>query len=176
VFRTFGIHLFLLIAFGCQTKVPDPELRIDASVQPYVDRFVGEAKKRGIFLNIDNLILEFAALDADFICGQCKNPTRRQKYIVLGLDKVCWKEAREEEKECLVFHEMGHCYLARLHTSKRFANDAYVSLMNPDDTGIYAVCVYPINGNGDDCDKRTRRQYYLDELFNENTPTPAWAK
>jgi hypothetical protein len=46
--------------------------------------------------------------------------------------------------------------------------------MNPDNVETYSTCRYPLGG--DVCDKRSRRQYYIDELFNENTPTPVWGK
>ncbi len=164
---------FLLVLLSCQ-KVPDPELKIPAEVQPYIDSFVAEAKKRGIDIKINNLIVEFADADGDFVCGRCKSLTAKQQYIVLDTDPACWKDAYEQARESLVFHELGHCYLARSHRTNKFTNGIYKSLMNPDNVETYSTCRYPLGG--DVCDKRPRRQYYIDELFDENTPTPSWGR
>ncbi|AEI48398.1 hypothetical protein [Runella slithyformis] len=170
--------LILLCLIGCLgscKKEATPEYRVPAEVEPYVQAFVREAKLRGIDLMIDNLIVEFAQPDANYICGMCNGVKARQKHIILGIQEYCWKEATPQTREGLVFHELAHCYLARLHTSKKFADGTYASLMNPDNTEVYSVCLYPID-NGNDCDKRSRRPYYIDELFDETTPPPAWAK
>ena len=49
-----------------------------------------------------------------------------------------------------------------------------MSLMNPDNVDVYATCRYPIGG--EECDKRPRREYYINELFDPATTIPAWAK
>jgi hypothetical protein len=167
--------IFLAVLFGSCHQEAAPEYLVPAEVEPYVQAFVKEAKARGLDMKIDNLIVEFAQPDNGFVCGMCQGPSSRQKHIVIGIQKFCWQDASTQAREALVFHELGHCYLARFHTSKKFADGTYSSLMNPDDTEVYSICQYPING-GQDCDKRSRRQYYIDELFNENTPAPAWAK
>ncbi len=169
--------ILFLIAISCQkNNDPDPVLNIPTEVQPYIDAFVAEAKKRGLDIKIDNLIVEFVKDEGDFVCGRCKNLTSRQKNIVLTSNPVCWKDASAQSRESLVFHELGHCYLSRNHKSTKFADGSYTSLMNPDDVDTYSICQYVITGNGKDCDKRPRRQYYIDELFDENTPIPFWAK
>ncbi len=48
--------------------------------------------------------------------------------------------------------------------------------MNGTGTGLYTRCVYDIGGTNNNCDRRYRRQYYLDELFDENAPPPDWGK
>ncbi len=82
-------------------------------------------------------------------------------------------EAREE----LVFHELGHCLLGRTaHRTSRLPNGEYASVMNGKESGLYSSCVYDIGGANNGCDDRYKRTYYLDELFDENTPAPDWAK
>jgi hypothetical protein len=171
--KSYILLLLLLSFLSCQ-KVPDPELKIPVEVQPFVDSFIAEAKKRGIDIKIDNLIVEFGDANGDFVCGRCKSLTTKQKYIILDTAPACWKDAYEQARESLVFHELGHCYLARSHRTDTFANGIYKSLMNPDNVETYSTCRYPLGG--DVCDKRFRRQYYIDELFDENTPTPIWGK
>ncbi|MEI7585871.1 putative metallopeptidase [Runella sp.] len=169
------VFIASVLLFGSCRKEAEPEYSVPEEVEPYVQAFVNEAKARGLEMKIDNLIVEFAQPDGDFICGMCTSPTNHQKHIIIGIQKFCWKDASPQMREALVFHELGHCYLARFHTTKKFPDGTYASLMNPDDTEVYSICQYPING-ATDCDKRPRRQYYIDELFNENTPAPSWAK
>jgi hypothetical protein len=171
--KSYILLLLLLAILSCQ-KVPDPELKIPTEVQPYIDSFVAEAKKRGIDIKIDNLIVEFGNTNGDFVCALCQFPTAKQRYIVINKDPDCWKNAYEQARESLVYHELGHCYLSRSHKTDKFANGIYKSLMNPDNVETYSTCRYPLGG--DVCDKRPRRQYYIDELFDENTPTPVWGK
>ncbi len=168
------ISLLVLISLLSCQKVPDPELKIPAEVQSYINTFISEAKQRGIDIKIDNLIVEFANPGGDFVCARCQFPTSKQRYIIISTDPDCWKNAYEQARESLVFHELGHCYLGRSHKTDKFANGIYKSLMNPDNVETYSTCRYPIGG--DVCDKRPRRQYYLDELFNENTPAPVWGR
>lgn len=168
--------LFLLLALGCQRQ-PEPEpaqYSVPAEVEPYVRAFREAAARRGQPVPSDNLIVTFGATQAAGACGQCTRQAGRTPRIVLSTDRECWQAASAFERECLVFHELGHCLLNREHLSRRFPKGQYVSLMNPDDIGVYAICRYPIND--DACDKRPRQGYYHDELFNPATPAPAWGQ
>ncbi len=134
--------------------------------------FRTEAASRSQSQPVTNLVMAFGPTSGADVCGQCLLDAGQPPRIVLNAD--CWKRASALERECLVFHELGHCLLSRSHRTERFSNNAYVSLMNPDNIGVYAPCDYPI---GDDvCDKRPRRSYYIDELFNQNSPAPDWGK
>jgi Putative phage metallopeptidase len=178
VIQTKILKQLLLLSLGCllltcKAPQPAPEYRVPEDVEPFVRLFEAEARKRGIDMTIDNLIVEFAKPENDLVCGMCRSGQSRQKTVLLSTDAYCWREATSEAKEALVFHELGHCFLARQHTSRRFVTGDYASLMNPDDVTIYSRCIYAIAPN---CDKRSRRQYYIDELFDETTPQPAWAR
>ena len=80
----------------------------------------------------------------------CKN---FQKNILL--DSQFWRRASEMEKEFLVFHELGHCYLGRSHLDEVAQNGNCQSMMN---SGM-GNC--RINYNS-----QTRNEY-LDELFSQ---------
>ena len=171
--------LTMVSLLSCQRSQPNPDpepaqYSVPAEVEPYVQRFRAETQKRGQALVIDNLIITFGKTRGSDACGQCFLESGKTPRVILSADSFCWQQANQNERECLVFHELGHCLLARQHRSDRFPTGAYVSLMNPDDVAIYATCRYPI-GN-DDCDKRPRRDSYLDELIDPATPTPAWVK
>ena len=163
---------------SCQrSQRPEPEPKqysVPTEVEPFVQRFRDETRKRGQTPATNNLIITFGPTQGSDACGQCALESGKTPRITLSTDADCWRNANENERECLVFHELGHCLLNRSHRTDRFPNNAYVSLMNPNDVGVYATCRYPI-GN-DVCDKRPRRDYYLDELVAPATPAPIWGK
>jgi hypothetical protein len=169
------VSFFLLALLSCQPQEqPDPkQYSVPTDVEPYVQAFRQEMQSHNQTIATDNLIITFGTIQGDEICGQCLLESGKTPRITLNRDAYCWQQASTNERECLVFHELGHCLLGRGHRTERFPNKAYVSLMNPDDSGVYATCRYPLD---DVCDKRPRRSYYVDELFDSKTPTPAWAK
>lgn len=174
-FRWSAAGLIFLLT-NCQDQ-PDPEppqYQVDARVDSYVQVFRQEAQKRGKVLTIDNLIVEFGQTKGQDVCGECQLNAGQTPRIRLKMEASCWTGASEQVRECLVFHELGHCLLRRPHKNTQFPNGPYVSLMNSEDISVYATCLYDIGG--DVCDKRPRRAYYLDELFDETTPAPTWAK
>lgn len=170
--------LLLLAVLSCQPRPqaePEPkQYSVPTDVEPYVQAFREIAQQRGQVIPADNLIVQFGNTQGQDACGQCNRDAGKTPRITIKTDELCWKNASQQEREALIFHELGHCWLNRDHRPDRFPNKIYVSLMNADDVGIYATCRYPI---GEDvCDKRPRRLYYLDELFNPATPAPAWGK
>ena len=173
----FSLFLLLLI-LSCQssqTTGPEPiQYSVPAEVEPYVKSFRDEAGKRNNPVSTANLIITFGTVLTEDICGQCLLENGKTPRITLNGDAFCWQQANKEEREGLVFHELGHCLLRLAHQTDKFPNGAYKSLMNPDNVGVYAPCHYPIGG--EECDKRPRRAYYIDELFDPTTPAPAWAK
>lgn len=176
--RPASLLLLLLLAglTGCQSgSQPEPvQYSVPTEVEPFVKSFRDEAKKRNNSVSTDNLIITFGTAVSEDICGECQLASGKTPRIVLNGDAFCWQQASQYERECLVFHELGHCLLARTHRTDKFANGAFVSLMNPADVTLYATCRYPIGQ--DECDKRPRRDYYIDELFDSSTPAPAWGK
>ena len=169
--------LLLLVALGCQSSrqtEPEPvQYSVPAEVEPYLKSFREEASKRTNSVSTANLIITFGTAQSEDVCGQCLLENGKTPRITLNNDSFCWQQASQYERECLVFHELGHCLLKRTHLTDKFPNGAFKSLMNPDNVGVYATCHYPIGG--EECDKRPRRDYYIDELFNPATPAPAWA-
>lgn len=175
-FTRFGLLLIAGLT-GCQSdESAVPVYNVPTTVQRYVRAFYTEAGQRGQSVDTTNLIITFGTPPAGpDACGQCELLAGKPPRITLNPNGFCWAQAADAEREGLVFHELGHCLLRRLqHRTDRFPNGAYASLMNPDDVDVYATCRYPIGG--DVCDKRPRRGYYVDELFNPTTPAPAWGK
>lgn len=173
---SFLILLLLANLTGCQSNSqPEPvQYSVPTEVEPFVKSFRDEARKRNNPVSTDNLIIIFGTAVSEDICGECQLEGGKTPRITLNSDAFCWQQANQYERECLVFHELGHCLLTRAHKADKFPNGAYVSLMNPNDVTVYTTCRYPI-GN-DDCDRRPRRDYYVDELFDASAPAPAWGK
>lgn len=168
------ISLLFLLSCHPETVTETVQYSVPASVEPYVQSFRTEAQRRNHPVSTDRLVIDFGDTQGEDVCGRCVLEAGQPPRIILSMDAYCWQQASANEQEGLVFHELGHCLLNRQHRSDHFANRAYVSLMNPDNMGVYATCRYPIGD--DDCDKRPRRSYYLDELFNPATTAPDWAK
>lgn len=176
--RPAYVLLLLLLGLSCQTR-PEPEpipveYTVPSEVEPFVQAFREAALQRNHPVLVNNLIISFGTPKALNVCGECTIQAGKTPRIVLNQDGFCWQNASKNEREALVFHELGHCVLNRDHRSDRFPKGMYASLMNPDDVGVYATCRYPIGT--DDCDKRPRQTYYHDELFNPATPIPAWGQ
>jgi hypothetical protein len=169
--------LFLLFLTIACSDESEPIYSVQDEFVPYVMQFIQEGTNRGYSVTIDNLIMEFGETDEEEYCGQCiyapDDPTV-QRRIVINSNSACWAMESEQSKEVLIFHELGHCVLNRInHKEDKLPNGAYASMMNRGELNLYEPCVYDI-GDGD-CDKSYRRTYYVDELFDENTPSPDWA-
>lgn len=174
--RTFLLLFSLVVVLSCQTR-PEPEpgqYSVPQEVEPFVQAFREAAQQRNQTIQTDNLIITFGTINGHDVCGECLRQAGQTPRITLSLDRNCWQDADHNERECLVFHELGHCLLNRNHRTDRFPKGQYASLMNPDDVGVYATCRYDLGG--DACDKRPRRSYYHDELFAPATPAPAWGQ
>ena len=175
--RSLIAFLLLIILFSCQRQPVEMEPKqynVPSDVEPYVQAFREAARRRGQTLLADNLLVSFGTVQTPTACGQCTRQTGRTPRVVISTNADCWQSASSYERECLIFHELGHCLLNRDHVVNRFPKGQYVSLMNPDDVSLYAICRYPIGD--DECDKRPRQGYYHEELFNPTTPAPVWGR
>jgi hypothetical protein len=167
------VALFLIA--GCSPNDDfTPVYEVPKDIQPLIDSFIHEASIRGVSISITNLIITYDDNPASSVCGSCNSSSLAkdvQKIITLKSQSPCWIEPLE--LETLLFHELGHCVLGRAHTIDLLPNGDPKSIMVENDIGIYAPCLYPIEG--EPCDNSFKRFYYLDELFDETTPVPDWA-
>lgn len=175
--RKYIILFIILVISSCQ-KAEEPPVtvyQIDKGLEYYLQIFLGEAKQRGIDIKTENLIMAFGKTSTE-ICGQCdKVANGGQRTVTINNDNFCWKESPFENREVLVFHELGHCLLGRLHRDELLPNGAVISIMNSKGNDPYSPCIYALGGDNT-CNKTARRSYYIDELFDMKTPIPAWAK
>ena len=158
---------------GCEHGF-EPVYDVTADLQIHVDTFLDEAALRGHEITIDNLIVEYDSELASSTCGLCNSQsTSRDVQKVIKVNPNC-TITYNEQIEALVLHEMGHCVLGREHDSDLLPNGDPKSMMTPRNIDLYAPCVYQIGE--EDCNFTFKREYYLDELFDERTPVPDWGR
>lgn len=166
---------FILICLGCSKDEDELIYNVPEEFQPIVEKFLEEASVRGFNYEITNLIITYSdELDIKY-CGTCNSNIvnmSTQKIISINTS-ICW--TNDLQKEALVFHELGHCFLGRDHDASLLPNGDPKSMMIEDDISVYSPCVYAF-GDTDKCNFVFKREYYLDELFDEKTPIPDWAK
>jgi len=172
--------LFIVLGlsfFSCQQKEVLPmngEITIAPEFQPYVNQFVEEAAIRGNTIDFSDtgLIMQFSTLSLG-TAAQCQElgDDRRGNHNIL-FDETLWALEAPPRKAFLVFHELGHCELGRNHLNAQLANEEWKSMMQ----GAIA------NATLSDKDQGRpvvfygfRRDYYLDELFDETTTSPDWS-
>lgn len=179
-FNNFMRFVYVLTVFtlvtGCSGSDEFvPVYEVPEEYQKYIDSFIAEAASRGHTVDIRNLIVETDPVLQGAVCGVCNSNSLNediQKIITVNGALPCWFS--EEDKEAFFFHEMGHCILGRVHDNTSLPNGDPKSIMVEGNLAIYAPCLYPIDDKP--CNNFFKRDYYLDELFDKNTPVPDWAK
>lgn len=156
------LHFFLLsfvIIVFLSTCVRDDPNYIDPEFDTYVDMFFEEAQKRDLNISPDDFSFSVVFGD-DFRTGVCY---MRQNRI--EINEANWGNLTELTRQYLIFHEMGHCILDRLHDNEVLPNGECKSLMKGDEEN---ECRFNIDNFN------IWRTYYLDELFNSDTALPNW--
>lgn len=147
---------FAFLFHGCKKE------NIQSEFQKYVDLFLAEGAKRGQKLNADNLTIRF-------------NPDKNgASQCIPGSPNVLINEAfwgifNDLQREREVFHELGHCILGLTHNNCQLPDGTSASIMcGGGGSCITDYCFSPYGG--------MRREYYLDQLFDRETPAPQWSK
>lgn len=160
----FGLLLILMLSCNKEEHFIDPAL------QPYIERFLEEAEKRGQSFTLEDVqafLLPQVEVDGVRICGLGYAPAFGDKVRRIDIDQLCWNFASDTEREILVFHELGHALLDRVHNDWKLPNGRNRSIMFAGDyCDIYA--------SYNDC-QLDIREYYIDELFKEGNLVPTWA-
>lgn len=162
--------IITLCAFGvasCMTiYFVDPSLRfteIPKEVEPIVDRFISDyiyfAKNdltpyRDLGDAKQNLVIRIRKIDKPGTVGMCI--TYPGGFKIITLDSEYWYNTLDEDqKEFLVYHELGHCLLGQDHREEMVESEyGNVKL------SIMASIMLPINTY------KERRGHYKYELFN----------
>lgn len=172
--KLLPLFLFLTLLSACSDdsdELTPTKYEVPAEVEPFVQSFIAEAKKRNLDLVINNLIVELTTpvnIGSRPVCGKATGEGGRQNVITLDIECQAWRNGGEA-REILVFHELGHAILKiRDHRDSTLPNGAYKSILFGGE-GWSVNSAFYIND-------LTKREYYLDELFDETTPVPDWAK
>lgn len=159
---TGWVILMALVTNSCQldqdiygeTTINMEFSSVDVGLWPYFQRFEEEALKRNIKVDLHeaNITGYITDISNYKIRGQCSNSDNSRQVTI---DKPFWNKASELEKEFLVFHELGHCYLGRVHDESKDTRGICLSMMR--------------SGTGDcrDSYNTTTRPVLISELFGE---------
>ena len=127
-------------------------LFIDEALAPYFERFVAEGTNRGQAIDLVAKRIEGFLIDIEEedVVGQCSYSASSTRKV--NIDRTYWNSATDLEKELVIFHELGHCYLERSHSDTQ-ENRNCTSIMHSGTSGCRLS--YTATSRGD----------YLDELF-----------
>lgn len=171
--KSLYLVLFICLFFSC--KKDKFESIISTELSAYIDDFIAEGEKRGVTLSKERLaaflIAELSEERQDNVCGLgwANFNNQQTQRIEIVNNEFCWDSRTDEELENLVFHELGHALLAREHLNSTFPNGTSKSLMC---SGTDGFC----SNFNVFYDNEILKGYYLDELFDVNTPTPAFTQ
>lgn len=150
--------MFTLVTLLFSSCYPDPQVGNDGaqtniSLDKFYADFEYEASLRGVDINIENLdlISRIEEIEEEGVAGTCHFNSHQSNIVTI--DQSFWNSASSNQKEMVVFHELGHCVLGRDHREEENNENACLSIMNSGTTG----CQIFYN--------ETNREYYLDELF-----------
>lgn len=128
---------------------------VNPELWPYFTRFEDEGLARGLDIDLTaaNVTGVIEELDEEHVAGQCTYNSHDPNHLII--DATFWENAPDMAKEFVVFHELGHCNLGRLHREGMNSNGTCVSIMR---SGLE---------NCKDNYHTETRPVYLDELFDE---------
>ncbi|MFT5168205.1 MAG: hypothetical protein ACI8P3_003446 [Saprospiraceae bacterium] len=166
----FYILSFLILLTACKTEENDlPNINVDESFEKHVVSFIEEGAKRGHIIDFEDtgLTIIFGNTpNASASCAEIGAQDRGSHQIIVN--KNIWQSLNDSLQERLIFHELGHCELNRNHRNDKFADGSWKSIMRGDPlTELDERMPIPYFG--------FRRDYYLNELFDEQIQLPDWA-
>lgn len=149
-FYLLGTCFLMTLAWSCSQENNN---EIEAELQIHFDNFADEANARGVNVSLEDLDISgyVEHIEQRGTLGQCKSYSDGSKQVVI--DEPYWNRVDENEREYLVFHELGHCILGREHLDTKDENGICTSIMQSGDgdcRGIYDL---------------TNREQLLQELF-----------
>ena len=124
-------YLFLSVCllYSCANKVDG--VRMDEELVPYFMIFEEEAAKRGVVF--DNSVEQIEGYLQNIVdngvIGACRRNDGPEVNRSVFFDKEYWNTATNLEKEYVVFHELGHCFLLLDHDDRENEKGECISIM-----------------------------------------------
>jgi hypothetical protein len=151
-------------------------ISINEQLRPYYDRFIEVMLSRGEDLRDIPIGIYLVSPDeqseAYGYCGlgYSNYDNTGIARVIIVYTPFCWTTLTDIQKENLMFHEFGHALLERPHHPEpsSFPNGSPRSIMCSSNGGCSGFSNYR---NYQD----VQRDFYLDELLNEDIPMPGWA-
>ena len=154
----YRIPVFAFLSFIYLTSCNSDDVELIAAdvkddLQTYVERFEKEAAVRSILIDVGGLgvHLSFVDIPEDNVLGVCFYHSNALGRI--EIDQPTWSRLSDLGKEYVVFHELGHCVLARGHSEQQYTNGSCKSIMASG------------TGNCHENYSASTRTRYLNELF-----------
>lgn len=150
------ISSFAMMASSCAPKQKDHEafLQVDSAFSDYVHNFEQVAAQEHQPLVINDLVVSFGDtpnLNETGVCEWAENTTP-----TVIVNQRIWNTLNDYDKQEVIFHELGHCILRRVHQSTEIM--AYNNTMQIPESIMYP---YRITGSV----YRDNMVHYNDELF-----------
>lgn len=158
--KIYFIFILNLTLLGCGNSISF----VEDEFVPYYSSFIeeGESRSPEKGLREKPITIKFGPVNADEgytedeTLGGCEIRSIRDDGSVywgtiILINQKNWDSLNEEEKELVIFHELGHCLLNRQHKTASFSSGVNKSIMHPHimDSSRY----------------KSKRDFYLDELF-----------
>ena len=129
---TLGICLTLLVSCGQQQTADlthTPVVSVAPAFSPYVSKFQALSVQEGSAQTISDLSVQFGPISTTNEIGVCETGTNLTPSITVL--QSTWEQMTESEQEVLMFHELGHCILNRVHVTSLNGDNSPTSIMYP---------------------------------------------
>ena len=140
----------MVISMSCSEE---DILETDAELLPYFEIFRKEAALRGFDVDYEAARIEGLIQDIPntTIQGQCFRNEEKPRKVIIDINY--WENADELDKQFIIFHELGHCFLERNHLDTSRPDGLCTSIMHSNPS----ACNFQFTS--------LTRDEYIDELF-----------
>jgi hypothetical protein len=146
------LPLILFVALSACGRAPVLEL---GQFSSYVERFEEVSSTVGAPVKVTDLVVKFGTV-GERQDGVCETGDFIPPTIIINSKN--WGKMSEDEREALMFHELGHCVLTRNHVTEMMDEETPLSMM-------YPIALNPSR-------YVEHREHYHRELFGMESPTP----
>ncbi len=120
--------LLISVSISCKEKPEELIIYPDVTIElcSYFQSFEKEAAKRGLIVDLRNAGIKgrLTKIHGNAV-GICKQ--RGMKEVLI--DRKFWERSSQLKKELIVFHELGHCYLNKMHDNEATPDGICQSIM-----------------------------------------------